>query len=122
MGGRAAEAALPPISPKDRQDRADHIVVGIVESVEDRQVPVKVGGYDIQSTALIQISKVEKGPLKGQATVTVEYRRTGQRPPGWAGPQGQNQPLVKGKKVRLFLTEFAGVLSLMSPNGWDPAK
>lgn len=117
-----SRAALPPLSGEHRQQNSNAIVTATVISLETNKVGVKIGGYDILTTAKVKVETVEKGEIQPGKTIEVHYRQTGKRPKGWAGPQGQNQALTEGATVRLYLDQTFGAYHLLSPNGWDAIK
>ncbi len=113
-----AWAALPPRSPEELAEHASDVIVGTV--VETRTVSERVQyGRDLISVAMVRIESVEKGKLKPGVLIEAHFRQTESRSKGWAGPQGQNEPLTKDLKARLYLTKTKGVYQLLEPNGWS---
>ena len=114
-----AFAALPPLSPKMLDNAANLVAEGTVEKVEHKVVDVE-GGNDLQYSAVLELEKLEKGPVfAGAKTITVRFRRTGKRPPGWAGPQGQNSVPAVGERIRVYARLGSdGFFHLLEPNGW----
>ena len=116
-----ALAALPPQSPEDLLQQADHVWVGKVLKVERRTVLVS-GGTDRLFELKFHIDDSEKGSQSEGTTVTVECRQTGRRLMGWAGPQGQDEIPDQDSTVRLYVTESKGRFSLLEPNGWESTE
>lgn len=116
-----ARAALPPLSDEERFNKATDIVIGEVRTVKVREEKVKQG-TDFNYTAQFVVQDIVKGGLKPGAVINVQFDRTGKRPTGWAGPQGQNQPLKEGTRAKLYVTKDIGFYRLLVPNGWDPAN
>jgi hypothetical protein len=115
--------AIPPLPPEERAQQAHEIVVGTVASVRQEEVKVD-GGTDFVVHVVLRAVKVEKALLAGEkpeATVELRFRRTGKRPPGWTGPQGQNGSPAVGQRVRAFLRSDPKGWVLIEPNGWEPA-
>jgi hypothetical protein len=115
-------AAIPPLSNERRAEQSTVIITATVLETTTHKVGVDMGGYDLLTTAKVRVESVEKGDLKVGQTVEVHYRKTGKRPRGWAGPQGQNQNLTDGSVVRLFLDQSFGAYHLLKPNGWEPVQ
>lgn len=115
-----ALAALPPLSPSALQGMAEVVLVGTVEGVDHRTEKV-FNGTDEVYTAQLKVERVEKGSLAAAAkSVQFHFRRTGERPEGWAGPQGQNRIPATGAHVRVFARmDDKGELTLLAPNGWE---
>lgn len=117
--------ALPPQSNEELQSEADRVVIAEVTSVLQREVDVP-NGKDVHYTAEVKPLKDAGGRLPGSSelekTLTVKFRQTGTRPPGWAGPQGQNSVLKANSKVKLYLRrDKDGGWWLLEPNGWSAA-
>ncbi len=112
-----AWAALPPRSPEELVEQASEVVVGTVVEVKTVSERVKYG-RDKFSVAMFRIESVDKGKLKPGVLIETHFRQTESRATGWAGPQGQNEPLTKGLQARLFLTKTDGIYQLLEPNGW----
>lgn len=114
-----ARAALPPLSPEELKEQATDIVLvtvmNVQESVED--VP---GGNDHVYRLNVRVDDAKKGSLRSGLTITVECKKTGQRPPGWAGPQGQNEIPAEKARVKMYLREQDNRFFLLEPNGWAP--
>jgi len=114
-------AALPPLSARARQEKAEQIVSGTVQDVYRREVR-KGEGSNLEYVALLTVDKVEKGFwISAPVFVYVHYWQVGKRPKGWTGPQGQSAGLEPGTRVRVFsrLDEL-GRSQLLEPNGWEP--
>lgn len=115
----AAWAALPPLSDDDRQEEADHILVGQVHNVSAKEVDVE-DGTNLVYTLNFRVDGREKGSLRPGLTLSITCKQTGKRPRGWAGPQGQNEIPREGQKVRVFVRETPeGTFKLLEPNGWE---
>lgn len=108
---KAMPMALPPQSDEQLQQSADRVVVARVVEVTHREVKVQ-DGIDRVYTAKVK----PEGPSKEGLEVT--FRQTWERPQGWAGPAGQNEPLPQGSRVRLFLQRNGDGWRLLEPNGW----
>lgn len=114
-----AWAALPPLSDEERFNKSTDIVIGEVRSVKVREEKVK-NGTDFNYTAQVVVQSRVKGPLNAGDVINVQFDKTGKRPLGWAGPQGQNEVLTEGTRARLFMTKDIGFYRLLHPNGWEP--
>ena len=114
--------ALPPLSPDAREKAAQVILVGTIEAVEQHAIAV-AGGTDLLFVARVKVRRREKTLLASsepEPTAEVHFRRTGTRPPGWAGPAGQSSVPPEHREVRLFCRyDQKGVLQLLEPNGWE---
>jgi hypothetical protein len=117
-----ASTAIPPLSVERLNDSSDYIVIGTVTNIQVREVRVNLG-TDYSYKAQIQVNRIElsrSDVLNSKKSIEVHYRKTGKRPYGWTGPQGQSQLLEKGKKVKLFIRrDRQGNLHLLEPNGWQ---
>ena len=112
-------SALPPLPDSTRTFSASHVFTGVVGRAQEVQVTVD-HGTDIQHFASILVDEVKttanpRAVRKGEE-VTVEYRRTHERPRGWAGPQGQNLVMAIGQRVKAFADAD---YRLLTPNGFD---
>lgn len=119
-----ALTALPPQSEEELRQEADFIAIGVVERITQDK---RRGGpeADHTYTAWLKLEKIEKAPgTKEAQTATVHFRRTGERPPGWTGPVGQESFFKKGDRVRIFATleGKSKRLHLLEPNGWEPVE
>src|SRR4051812_29410534 len=95
-------AALPPLSANTREAQAQVIFVGTIEKLEHRELQVP-DGTDTLYVAHLKIAKVEKSLLPtGEKMTEVHFRRTHQRPPGWAGPGGQYSVPPVNQTIRIF--------------------
>lgn len=114
-----ARAALPPQSQEELSQQSTDIVLATVMNVKSsvQEVP---GGDDRLFELNIRVDDVKKGSLRPGLTLTVIARQTGQRPEGWAGPQGQNEIPAEKSRVRLYLREDKNQFFLLEPNGWSP--
>lgn len=114
-----ARAALPPLSPQELENQATDIVLvtvmNVTESVEDVS-----GGNDHVYKLNVRVDDAKKGTLRSGLTLTVECRKTGERPQGWAGPQGQNEIPAEKARVKMYLREQDNRFFLLEPNGWAP--
>lgn len=117
--GSSAWAALPPLDSQEQRNEAAEVVVGTVMNVKSELEEVG-NGKDRVYKVSFRVDGVEKGRLRSGLLITVRFRRTAERPKGWAGPQGQNEPLVEDAKVRLFLRDGDSEFWLLTPNGWEP--
>ncbi len=115
-----ASAALPPLSDEERFNQSTDIVVGEVRAVKSKEEKVKQG-TDWNYTAEVVVQSIVKGPIKPGDVIKVQFDKTGKRPMGWAGPQGQNEVLKEGTRARLYMTKDIGYYRLLVPNGWTPA-
>jgi hypothetical protein len=117
--------ALPPLNPKLREAAANVVFVGTVEKLDSHEVKVE-HGTDTLFVGQLKITKVEKALLSGTTDKTAEFhfRRTGKRPSGWAGPQGQNGVPALHETIRIFgrYAQPSGELQLLEPNGWEIVK
>jgi hypothetical protein len=118
-----ANTAIPPLSDKHLKAMSDYVVLGTVTNIQSREVRVDMG-TDYSYKARIQVDRIElsrANTLTSKKSIEVLYRKTGKRPNGWVGPQGQSQLLEKNRKVKLFIHRDAqGNLHLLEPNGWQP--
>ncbi|TYQ26715.1 hypothetical protein PseudUWO311_11460 [Pseudanabaena sp. UWO311] len=118
-----AITAIPPLSDKHLKAMSDYVVLGTVTNIQSREVRVDMG-TDYSYKARIQVNRIElsrANTLTSKRSIEVLYRKTGKRPNGWVGPQGQSQLLEKNRKVKLFIRRDAqGNLHLLEPNGWQP--
>ncbi len=117
-----ANTAIPPLPDKHLKALSDYVVIGTVINVQSREVRVNMG-TDYSYKARIQVDRIElsrANTLTSKKSIEVLYRKTGKRPNGWVGPQGQSQLLEKDRKVKLFIRRDAqGNLHLLEPNGWQ---
>jgi hypothetical protein len=118
-----ANTAIPPLPDKHLKAMSDYVVLGTVTNIQSREVSVS-RGTDYLYKARIQVNRIEfsrANILTSKKSIEVLYRKTGKRPNGWVGPQGQSQLLEKDRKVKLFIRRDAqGNLHLLEPNGWQP--
>src|SRR4051812_1472277 len=83
--------ALPPRSKEDLEKTATDIVIGEVKQVYTAVRENKPGMVDTLYCFEISVSKVEKGDRGKEGKVLMARAwKPEKRPPGWAGPQGQN--------------------------------
>ena len=117
-----ANTAIPPLPDKHLKAMSDYIVLGTVTNIQSREVRVD-RGTDYSYKAQIQVDQIELSRaniLTSKKGIEVLYRKTGKRPNGWVGPQGQSQLLEKDRKVKLFIRrDEQGNLHLLEPNGWQ---
>lgn len=111
--------ALPPLSPPEREKQAVIIATGTVVSQTE-----KIETVDKGTNTVYTVQFAPDRTLKGKApsNLTFTYWRTGKRPQGWAGPQGQNSALSKGQKATVFLQGDEKGYRLLEPNGWDAVR
>ena len=99
-----ANTAIPPLSDKHLKAMSDYVVLGTVTNIQSREVSVS-RGTDYLYKARIQVNRIEfsrANILTSKKSIGVLYRKTGKRPNGWVGPQGQSQLLEKDSKVKLL--------------------
>jgi hypothetical protein len=108
-----------PKSRADLESEAEFVYVGRVGEVRQGG-----GGPTADVEADIAVERTEKAMLGGgEESVTVHYRRPGEREPGLTGDMGQHSPLPPGELVRVFVAYDAqGRAHLLEPNGWEPAQ
>lgn len=115
-----AQAAIPPMDDNTREASATYVVTGKALEVTKREIDVR-NGTDFEYTCIFRVAQVEKGrPMLEGIAIWVKFRRTGRRPSGMTGPQGQNEILSAGTKAKLYLYPQAdGTFRLLEPNGWE---
>jgi len=112
-------AAVPPLSPEELKASASNIVIGEVRNVYVTERTLRKEFTD----RLYVLEVLPKEVVKGKALSSgrLIYARTwrpSSRPPGWAGPQGQNEIPERGKRVRLYLArDKEGGWDVLTPNG-----
>lgn len=114
-----ALAAIPPLSEKAREEQATHIMEGRVLTLKKELVD-----RNWHYVARVKVSKFIKAELYSEQeaeVITVRYWKTGPRPAGWTGSQGQNGQMHQGDSVRMFMVSAGepDTYRLLMPNGWE---
>ena len=112
-------AAVPPLSQEAREQQATHIMEGRVLTLKKELVD-KNWHYTAR-VEVLKFTKVELFSEQEAEVATVKYWKTGPRPSGWAGPQGQNGQMSQGDQVRMYVVsaDEPDTYSLLMPNGWE---
>lgn len=109
-----AWAALPPQSGEDLASSASYVFEGEVVSVTSEVKKVR-NGTNRHYRVKVRISKWIKGSITVENPVLIFCKTTESRPPGWAGPQGQNDVPAKGDVGVFYVSDG---FKLLEPNGW----
>jgi hypothetical protein len=113
-------AALPPLTPDQRDLLASEIVSGEVRSVRSHVEQLPYGTNTVYQAELI-VTAVQKSSsvVLGQV-IQITYWRALSRPSGWTGPVGQYYlPEVRQHVTAFLHSSEQGLFHVLEPNGID---
>ena len=120
VSSSVVNGALPPLSASTLQNYAQVIVVGTVESIEQKRSIREPGSIDMIYTVRINITAVEKStfPIESKKIVAQGWHAK-ERSNGKVGPAGVYglPELKEGHTVRLFLLGKVEPFGILEPNG-----
>ena len=117
---RVMLSAIPPKSADSLMSEASQIVVGKVQGVYHREVPVRHGSNHEFVASFRVVRNETEFSVTLPEVIYIHYWQTGDRPKGWTGPMGQYNSLPENKEIRVYLqTDSKNQFQLMEPNGWQ---
>lgn len=127
LGTQLALAAIPPLSEEMREAEASHIIEGKVLQLHADLLLARGENTEFQDwhyTALVEVRQFIKAATMAEIateTIQVNYWKPAKRPQNWTGPQGQNDRMLIGDEVRLFMKKDpeSDEYHLLTPNGFE---